>query len=139
MSSNRLPREVGYLLGMTSCIVFGHAWSGHAQEQVHRHPRKLTASAEAPTTETCEAHVLEVGQGVAQHIVPVQESEGDFVGWKQQHPSKQSLACSLSPVQVVEEAREPAHHQLVVAPAGVQLLEQGLIAVITKRRQHLQA
>jgi len=44
-----------------------------------------------------------------------------------------------APVQVVEEARQPPHHHLVVVPALQQLPEQELVAVIPQRGQHLGA
>lgn len=40
------------------------------------------------------------------------------------------------PVEVVEEARQPAHHQLVVGPARPQLAQQELARVAAEGRQH---
>lgn len=46
-------------------------------------------------------------------------------------------AYEHTPVQIVEEARQPAHHELVVLPPQPQLLEQHLMPVLLKRHQHL--
>mmetsp|Transcript_15136 Transcript_15136/g.38975 ORF Transcript_15136/g.38975 Transcript_15136/m.38975 type:complete len:378 (-) Transcript_15136:92-1225(-) len=49
----------------------------------------------------------------------------------------QGMPLHVVPVQVVEEARQPANHELVVVPALDELLQQVLVVVVAQRRQHL--
>ena len=42
-----------------------------------------------------------------------------------------------SPVQIVEELGEPPHHDAVICPSGVQLLQQELAVLAPETRQHL--
>lgn len=53
------------------------------------------------------------------------------------HGAAPARPLPYSPVEVVEEARQPPHHELVVAPPLVQLAQQRLVAVLAQGRQHL--